>query len=131
MQSYNNHTCLRSAPAVWSKLHTCQVSCLHLHRLQRCRANANLPTRRNKQTRKRHLPKYAQPYTRHVSRTIFLVYELSQKYTLNTILAFTIVAGNQCCLYALLHVLIMSSAYCGCRSYDPRWLVGLPMGLPH
>jgi len=54
---------------------TCQVSCLHLQRLQRYHANEILLTQRNKQTYK-HLPEYSQPFMlsskrQDVTRTTF------------------------------------------------------------
>jgi len=54
--AHNSHAI--QVPAVWSQLHICQVSCLHLQRLQRYHANEILVTQQNKQTYK-HLPKYS------------------------------------------------------------------------
>ena len=78
-----NSTC--TAP--WPQRHTCQVSRLHLERLQRYRANEILLTQQNKKTSpaKKLQPLYGGPQsTRHVSRTTFgllthmiLVYVLS------------------------------------------------------
>ena len=54
-------TNLRTLPALWSQIHTCQVLCLHLPRLQRCHTKKTLLTQRNKHTYK-HLSKYSQPF---------------------------------------------------------------------
>jgi len=59
-QEYSYRTRLRTRPAFWAQLHTCQ--CLRLQRLQRYRVNDILLTQRNKQTYK-HLPKYLQSPT--------------------------------------------------------------------
>jgi len=52
-----NH--LRTPTPFWSQLHTSQVSCLHLQRFLRYRANEILLTQQNKQTHKQQ-PKNSQ-----------------------------------------------------------------------
>ena len=100
---HSNHTHRRTRPAFRSQLYTCQGSCLHLHRLQRCHANEILLTQRNKQAPVKII---ATTYTvvcttRHVFRsTVWLVDTQTDRqtdihtYMVKAVPAFAVAAGK-------------------------------------